>query len=150
MKKYLPLILSIFFILTANQAVFAHGPKWTGSGGWGQGSNYVRLYDPKTVATISGEVTAVEYFSPGKGVRQGIHINVKSGEETISVHLGPSWFLENQDLKINLKDNVEIKGSKITFNGKPAMIAATVKKGDETLELRDENGIPSWAGGHRR
>jgi hypothetical protein len=146
MKKYLIPIFALFYLISTPQIVFAHGMKWSGSGGWGPGSNYVRMYDPKTVTTISGEVTAVEYFNPGKGMRHGIHIKVKSGNEEYYVHLGPSWFLENQDLKIAEKDMVEIKGSKITFNGKPAVIAAVVKKGDETLVLRDENGIPAWAG----
>jgi hypothetical protein len=37
-------------------------------------------------------------------------------------------------------------GSRITYEGKPAIIAAEVKKGDEVLRLRDEKGIPVWAG----
>jgi hypothetical protein len=32
------------------------------------------------------------------------------------------------------------------MNGKPALIAAEVKKGDALLRLRDESGIPAWAG----
>ena len=45
--------------------------------------------------------------------------------------MGPGWFIENQDIKIEPKDKVEVKGSRITFEGKPAIIAAEVKKGDE-------------------
>jgi hypothetical protein len=33
--------------------------------------------------------------------------------------------------------------------GKPAIIAAQVKKGNEILKLRDENGIPVWRRGAR-
>ncbi|HEV8725573.1 MAG TPA: hypothetical protein VGW77_33555 [Candidatus Binatia bacterium] len=62
-------------------------------------------------------------------------MNVKTDKETVSVHLGPSWYLENQDVKIDPKDKVEVKGSRITFGGKPAIIAAEVKKGDEVLKL---------------
>jgi hypothetical protein len=39
-----------------------------------------------------------------------------------------------------------VKGSRIIYNGKAAIIAAEVKKGDALLKLRDENGIPAWAG----
>ncbi len=80
----------------------------------------------------------------------GIHMNVKTDKETISVHLGPSWYLENQDLKIEPKDKVEVKGSKIMFDGKPAIIAAEVRKGDEVLRLRDDAGFPVWSGWRRR
>jgi hypothetical protein len=45
---------------------------------------------------------------------------------------------------------VEVKGSRVTFEGKPAIIAAEVKKGDEVLKLRDENGFPMWSGWRRR
>ncbi len=36
--------------------------------------------------------------------------------------------------------------AKITFNNAPAIIAGQVKKGETVLMLRDENGIPVWAG----
>jgi hypothetical protein len=80
----------------------------------------------------------------------GIHMILNIGKETISVHLGPSWYLENQDVKIEPKDKVEVKGSKITFGGKPAIIAEEVKKGDEVLKLRDDSGFPVWSGWRRR
>ena len=79
----------------------------------------------------------------------GVHLELKTDKETVSVHLGPGWFIENQDITIEPKDKVEIKGSRVTFDGKPAIIAAEVKKGDEVLKLRDQNGIPFWAGWRR-
>ena len=120
---------------------------WRGSGGWGQGSPYNKMYDPKAVETITGEVTNVDRITPAKGMSGGLHMSVKTDKETISVHLGPSWYLENQDVKIEAKDKVEVKGARTTFAGKPAIIAAEVKKGDEVLKLRDDNGFPVWAVG---
>ena len=43
-----------------------------------------------------------------------------------------------------------IDSNRITFDGKPAIIAAEVKKGDEVLKLRDEEGVPAWGGRGRR
>jgi hypothetical protein len=108
------------------------------------------MYDPKAMETISGEVISIDRITPNKGMAAGIHMNVKTDKETISVHLGPSWYLENQDVKIEPKDRVEVKGAKTTFAGKPAIIAAEVKKGDDTLRLRDESGFPVWAAWRRR
>jgi hypothetical protein len=108
------------------------------------------MFDPKTMETVSGEVTGINQFTPAKGMRGGIHVNVKTDKETISVHLGPSWYLENQDVKIEPKDRVEVKGSRIVFGGKPAIIAAEVRKGQEVLTLRDESGFPAWMAWRRR
>jgi hypothetical protein len=38
----------------------------------------------------------------------------------------------------------------VTVSGKPAIIAAEVKKGDDLLRLRDEAGLPAWSAWRRR
>ncbi|HSE40062.1 MAG TPA: DNA-binding protein, partial [Acidobacteriota bacterium] len=97
--------------------------------------------------TIKGEVLSVEKFRPQEGMAYGIHLLIKSDKETISIHLGPEWFIAAQDTKIQPKDNIEVKGSRMThrfFGGKPFIVAARVKKGDEVLVLRNDNGLPVW------
>ena len=79
----------------------------------------------------------------------GVHLVVKTDKGDVSVHLGPQWYLENQDVKVEPKDMVEIRGSRVMVQGKPAIVAAEVKKGDETLKLRDEAGVPVWSGWRR-
>jgi hypothetical protein len=148
-KVFIVAGVAIFFAATGSLAQRGPGMMWRGSGGWGPGSQYNRMYDPKTVETITGEVTSVDSITPGKGMRGGVHMNVKTEKETISVHLGPSWFIENQDVKIEPKDKVEVKGAKITFAGKPTVIAAEVTKGNDVLKLRDDRGFPVWAGWRR-
>ena len=142
--------LAMLLVAASSYAQPRPGMMWRGSGGWGPGSQYNRMYDPKTIETITGEVTKVDRITPAKGMSGGIHMLVKTDKETISVHLGPSWYLENQDVKIEPKNKVEVKGSRITFGGKPAIIAAEVKKGDEVLQLRDDAGFPVWSGWRRR
>jgi len=142
--------MAVLFAAVSSNAQPGPGMMWRGSGGWGPGTQYNRMYDPKTVETITGEVISIDQFTPAKGMFGGIHMNVKTGKETISVHLGPSFYIENQDVKLEAKDKVEVKGSKITFSGKPAIIAAEVKKGDEVLKLRDDAGFPVWSGWRRR
>ncbi|HWP92104.1 MAG TPA: DNA-binding protein [Thermodesulfobacteriota bacterium] len=151
MKKFCTLILMIGILgFIASEPFAQPGKGWRGSGGWGMGSQYNKMYNPKTVETISGEVVSVDKITPMKGMSYGIHLTLKTEKETISVHLGPGWFIERQDIKIEPKDKIEVTGSRITFEGKPAIIAAEVKKGDEILKLRDENGVPVWAGWRKR
>ncbi len=142
-------IISIISLAVAAESFGQRGMHWRG-GGWGMGSQYGRMYNPKTVETISGEVERVDTITPMKGMSGGVHLVVKTDKEAISVHLGPVWYLENQDIKIQPKDKVEITGSRITFDGKPAIIAKDVKKGEEVLNLRDDNGYPVWSGWRKK
>jgi hypothetical protein len=105
------------------------------------------LFDPKTIERISGEVVSVETVTPIRGMHQAVHLIVKTEKETISVHLGPAWFIENQDVKIMLRDKVEITGSRITFQGNPAIIASEVRKGDQVLKLKKKTDILCGADG---
>ena len=137
-------------IILAAEALPQRGILWRGGGGWGPGTPYARMYNPQTVETVTGEVLLVDQITPVKGMSYGIHIVLKTNKETISVHLGPGWYIENQDVNIAPKDKIDVKGSRITFEGKPTLIVAEVKKGDELLTLRDANGFPAWSGWRRR
>lgn len=146
----LTVVISMLIILIATESFAQKGLGWKGSGGWGMGTAYGKMYNPKTVETINAEVVSIDKITPMRGMSYGVHMTVKTDKETISVHMGPAWFIENQDVKIEPKDKVEVKGSRITFEGKPVLIAAEVKKGDEMLKLRDESGFPAWSGWRRR
>lgn len=143
-------VISVLVLLGGSEALAQRGMNWSGSGGWGPGSGYGRMYDPKTVATIEGKVVSVDAFVPNKGMSPGVHVTIKTAQETLSVHLGPEWYISGQDMKIVPGDSVEVKGSRITFDGKPAIIAAQITKGADVLVLRDDSGFPAWAGWRRR
>lgn len=135
-------LLSLFF--TAKS--FAQG---MGGGGRGAGSQQSRQYNPSTVETISGEVVSVDKIPSRRGMSYGVHLTVKTDKETIPVHLGPGWYLDKQPVQIKPQDQVTVTGSRITYQGKPAFIAAEIQRGGETLKLRDQNGVPLWSGGKR-
>jgi len=123
--------------------------RWQGSGGWGMGTPYQRLYDPSTVETIAGTVESVEKIAPRKGMYPALALIVKTDKGVVTVHLGPEWYIGRLDIKIEKGDKLEIKGSCVELDGRPIMIAAEVKKGENTLTLRDNAGIPMWAGWRR-
>jgi hypothetical protein len=103
-------------------------------------------YDTKTVETVQGKVLSVEK-TPQRV--HGIHLTLQTDKETIAVHLGPAWFIDKQTPHIEVNDTVTVTGSRVTVDGKPAIKASQVKKGDEVLKLRDESGVPAWSGGRR-
>lgn len=135
-------VLAAFFVFLSGVS-FAQGGK--GGGGWGPGTSYNRMYNPQTVETLSGEVEKVELFTPRRGMSQGVHLVLKTDKGSIPVHLGPSWYMDKQGVKFEKGDKLEVTGSRVTFNKKPAIIASEIKKGDKTLKLRDETGTPAWS-----
>lgn len=148
-KNLTGLVVAISVLLTASITFAGSWQGWQGSGGWGMGSQYNRMYNPATVETVSGTVETVDKITPMKGMYSGIHIVIKTDKDSIDVHLGPEWYVERLDTKIEKGDKIEVKGSRVTVAGKPAIIAAEVKKGDSTLILRNSAGIPAWAGWRR-
>lgn len=109
-----------------------------------------RAYDPRTVETVKGEVVGVEKIPSRGGKGYGVHLTLKTEKETLTVEVGPGWYVEKQPVKIEVGDILKIRGSRVTSQDKPAIIAAEIRKGDQILMLRDENGIPAWSGGSGR
>ncbi|MDV7138364.1 hypothetical protein R3X28_05730 [Maribacter sp. TH_r10] len=143
MKK---LILSMVLVILGTMMLSAQ----RGSRGWGQNSNYGRMYNPKTVETIVGTVTAIERRVQDTKMSQGLFLTVKTETETISVHLGPTWYMDNQDIQFQKGDEIRITGSRITFENAPAIIVKEVEKNDNILKLRDNNGFPIWSGWRKK
>jgi hypothetical protein len=149
MKKFGMVTLVVLLGLILANCVWAQPGMGPGGGqgrGWGAGDPYSRLYNPKTVETLSGQVVSVEKLTSGQRMSYGVHFTLKTDKETIAVHLGPSWYMEKQPVTIAQGDKVEVTGSRINYQGQPAIIAAEVKKGGQVLKLRDANGVPAWAG----
>ncbi|MDJ0687144.1 MAG: hypothetical protein QNJ41_01410 [Xenococcaceae cyanobacterium MO_188.B32] len=116
--------------------------------GWGR-HRYGRRYDLNKVETLDGEVVSIDAYRSRRGIAQGVHLLVNTGKETVEVHLGPSWYLEERDFAITPEEKITITGSRIDINGEQAIIASQIKQGNKTLVLRDENGFPLWRGWRR-
>lgn len=138
------LILSFGFIVVLGPMMML---SWAQQGaGKGMKNQYSRQYNVNTVETIEGEVVAVTNNPSRKNAAiMGVHMVVKTGSGTIPVHLGPVWYMSQQE-SFQKGDQVVITGSRISYNGAPAIVAATVKRNQLTLHLRDRNGFPAWRG----
>ena len=103
-----------------------------------------RTYGRAALETVSGEVIDVYEATSRQGYRAGLHLLVKANEETIDVHLGPISYIEGQNFHFEPGDALEIKGDRFTDSQIPTMIAIEVKKDNEVLTLRDDDGFPMW------
>jgi hypothetical protein len=147
MKKLLVLmIVSGLVVLMMAPSWAQQGMPGPGKGGMGQDEGMGRgmgmQYNPQTVETVMGEVVAV-HQATGRRTRQGVHITLKTDKETIPVSLGPAFYLETEKFQINKGDKLQVKGSRVN----QAMVAGEVKKGDQVLKLRDDQGRPLWSRG---
>ena len=153
MKKLAGIVVAAVVVMVVSTVAF--GQPWQGwkdCGGWCRenGGGPGRMYDPAKAETVQGEVTAVEKIGGGGRMGPGIGLKLKTASGELTVHLGPQWYIEQQgEIPIKGGDTVEVKGVKESRGGQEFFLAGEVKKGGNVLKLRDESGVPLWAGWRR-
>ncbi len=140
-------MVALVGLLPVNESLAQpQGPR-PGKGPWASG----RRYNPKTVETLAGQLVAVDTIASGRPDLPGrMTLSLKTNQETLTIYLGPAWFIEQQGMKLTVGDQVEVKGSRVAMEGKPLIIANYVKKGTQMLKLRDDRGLPLWRSGPGR
>ena len=107
------------------------------------------MYDPKTELTLSGSVDGIQNQGcMDRGM--GTHLMLKTQTETVEVCVGPSSFIQQKGFSFAKGDQVEVIGSKVKLGQTEVVIARQITKDNQTLTLRDAQGIPQWAGTGRR
>lgn len=115
--------------------------------GRGMRIHYSSLYNPATVETVRGEIISLGKTISGNGRTYCETMTLKTGKGNIWVILKPENYRAKTNLMFKPREQVEITGSRLALPGKNAIIAARVKKGDETMVLRELTGRPVWARG---
>jgi hypothetical protein len=147
MIKIMRLMVILTALALAGPVLAQPGP----GGGMGRGGGMgPMLYNPQTVATLTGSVEKLEELpSMGRGGSQGMMfrgVRLKTEKGSILVHLGPGWYLDEKKFSVKVGDTMEATGSQVTLNNQPALIAREVKANGATLKLRDDQGLPVWRG----
>lgn len=127
--------LALLAMLAAPTALLAQPP----------GGGQARNYDPRTVEIVEGTVRKLDHVAHG-GRSSGVHLVLETAKGPLAVHLGPSWYLDEQKVHVDVGDRVRIQGSRVEVDGAPALIAREVTKDGTSLVLRDPAGRPAWAG----
>jgi hypothetical protein len=108
-----------------------------------------RNYDPETVITVQATVQEVVTETNRRG-GSGVHLVLQTEAEPTVVHVAPATFLSTSGWEFAAGDAVTVVGSKTVVNGEPALIAREISRGEASLELRSEAGVPAWRGQGRR
>ena len=144
LKRHL-LTCALGLLLGTSQGSAQDRFHWPGTGGWSATSPYVRQFDTNSLVSLRGWVVRLESFRPGGGASPGLRAIVQSGSDKVTVHLGPRWYLERQEMQLQPKDPVAIEGSRIPMGGSSVVIARTISMGERSLVLRDAEGTPTWS-----
>ncbi|MFZ0312491.1 MAG: hypothetical protein WAL85_07265 [Candidatus Korobacteraceae bacterium] len=100
-------------------------------------------YDVANEVKIKGVVEDIREI-PGNF--EGTALVVKTDTGTILVHLAPASFLKEIDASFTKGDQVEVLGAKAPNAPEEEILAREITVGTNTVTLRDDKGIPVWAG----
>jgi len=118
----------------------------TRGGGWGVDTPYGRLYDPAKEQIISGQVVSIETSAPMPGMAPGMQMLVQTDDgKNTRVQVGPTWYLERQDLDVKENTRVQITGARAEIDGQPVLMAREVQSDGQVITLRDAQGMPMWS-----
>jgi DNA/RNA endonuclease YhcR with UshA esterase domain len=136
--KFTRVLLGVFALLLSGAAITLVSQEKNSS------TRESYTYAPANEQTMRGWVVETKDFQCPVTGTVGSHITVKNETGSIEVHLAPASFMKQYEINIRKGDNVTVVGSKITFEGKSALIAKFVAIGHETYNFRDPSGKPLW------
>jgi hypothetical protein len=112
--------------------------------GWAQrASKTGPKYDVKNEVKIKGVIEEVRQVP---GPAEGTHLVVKTETKTVLVHVAPADFLKDIDTTFNKGEQVEVVGCEAPDAPEEEILAREITVGQNTTTLRDDKGIPVWAG----
>ena len=135
-------------------AVFAVSPglvcggEKSGIEGWEKDSTYNKHYNLDEWDSFRGETVGFQKVTPLPGMSPGIALLVKDRDsnEVVTVHLGPSSFVNPNSISLRKGDRVNVKGVWAEIGGQEVFMAAKIKKGDsyEYKVRLTKDGTPFW------
>ncbi len=127
---------------------WGHGPGGGDGRGQGMGPGYGRgpvHFDSSAIRTITGKVAAYETVG-GFGPRGMKALTVESGGKTLTIMLGPEFYLTDEKLTLKEGDEVTVEAAPAGSRTKTFFVAKSITAKGKTLALRDDAGLPLWRG----
>jgi hypothetical protein len=144
MRKWM-ILLGVFLLIGLFAAGVLAQPqgKCPASPAWPRG----QMFNPKTVETLDGKIESIEKVTAARmDVPARVLLKLKTDKETVTVYLGPDWYLEKQKAKLSPGDYIQVRGSRVTLDNMTVILPNEITKGSEVMQFWDEQGRPHWRG----
>jgi DNA/RNA endonuclease YhcR with UshA esterase domain len=100
-------------------------------------------YDVKNEVKIKGVIDEVRQVP---GSYEGTYLVVKTESKTVVVRAAPADFLKEIETTFTKGEQVEVVGCKAPDTTDEEILAREITVGQNTTTLRDDKGVPVWAG----
>jgi len=95
---------------------------------------------------VTGQVESLS-SQPGMGGQVMVQTAVlKTASGSVTVFLGPVWYVNEQKFPLKVGDTWEVTAHKSAMDQRPGLVAREVKTGGSVLKLRDAQSQPLWRG----
>ena len=133
-------IFCSFLFLTIALASKRNSLRWNPENSWNPNSRYGKLFNPYSLERVDGKITEIEVDRPYTRMKSGVYLKLKTLKEILLIHLGPSWYVLRQNLKLEVGDRIVVRGARIFFSGSVALAASEVRLGRRlcSLEMKRE------------
>lgn len=125
-----------------------YGQEKSGIEGWEIDSPYNKHYKLDEWDNFKGYAVGFQKVTPLPGMSPGVALLVKDQDtdEVVTVHLGPSSFVNPNSISISKGDKVNVKGVWAEIGGQEVFMASKVKKGNQyEYKIRlTKDGTPFW------
>jgi hypothetical protein len=101
-------------------------------------------YDPAAEFTFETSVDKVDNHRCGRNWT-GSHLMITYDGKPYEIHLGPAVFIKEQAITFQSGDKVTITASRLAVEEGNSLVAREVRKGEQILVLRNEEGKPAWS-----
>jgi len=151
MKTYgrsLTIVVAVLLTVFALKPGVVCGEEKSGIEGWEKDSAYNKHYNLDEWDSFKGVTVGFQKVTPLPGMSPGIALLVedRDSNEVVTVHLGPSSFVNPNSISLKKGDRVNVKGVWAEMGGQEVFMAAKIKKGDyyEYKVRLTKDGTPFW------
>jgi len=109
------------------------------SGAWTESGRNLDSNRSGAKEVVYGNVLSTDDLKPSPGNDRGFQMTVNTEEGDLRVLLGPRWYLPEQDFNLSHGEPITVVGIRITWDGKPAIMADEIRQGDKKVILRDSS-----------
>lgn len=102
-------------------------------------------FDAEKIENFSGEVVKLMRVQfPDQDCYLIAVVKTKANNGKLSINLGPIWFIEENGIRLDEEDEIQVSGSKLRANGRFVVLATDLSFDGKTLNIRDKEGAALW------